>query len=135
MDIVTFVRQLRRRKHPEPLYHLPDEAQTVGTDERNVLRAAVQGASAYLKISDGCRRPCSFCAIPEIKGTLVSRPVETILAEVRRLQENGIKELIIISQDSTDYGHDLGLKNGLSHLLNKIVKAAPDIPWIRIMYA
>jgi ribosomal protein S12 methylthiotransferase len=135
MDIVTFVRQLRRRKHPEPLYHLPDEAQTVGPDERNVLRAAVQGSSAYLKISDGCRRPCSFCAIPEIKGTLVSRPVETILAEVRRLQDAGIQELIIISQDSTDYGHDLGIKNGLSHLLHKIVKAAPDIPWIRIMYA
>jgi ribosomal protein S12 methylthiotransferase len=135
MDIVTFIRQLRRRKHPEPLYHLPDEAETVGKDERNVLRAAVQGASAYLKISDGCRRPCSFCAIPEIKGTLVSRPVETILAEARRLQDAGIQELIIISQDSTDYGHDLGMKNGLSQLLNKVVKAAPDIPWIRIMYA
>jgi ribosomal protein S12 methylthiotransferase len=135
MDIVTFIRQLRRRKHPEPLYHLPDEAETVGKDERNVLRAAVQGASAYLKISDGCRRPCSFCAIPEIKGTLVSRPVETILAEARRLQYAGIQELIIISQDSTDYGHDLGMKNGLSQLLNKVVKAAPDIPWIRIMYA
>lgn len=135
MDIVSFVRQLRQRKHPEPLYHLPDEAETVGKDERNVLRAAVQGASAYLKIADGCRRPCAFCAIPEIKGTLVSRPPETILAEVRRLQEAGIQELIIISQDSTDYGHDLGMKNGLSKLLNKIVKAAPDIPWIRIMYA
>jgi ribosomal protein S12 methylthiotransferase len=135
MDIVPFVRQLRQRKHPQPLYHLPDEAETVGRDEHNVLRAAVQGASAYLKISDGCRRPCAFCAIPTIKGTLVSRPVETIVAEARRLQEAGLQELIIISQDSTDYGHDLGLKNGLSHLLNKVVKAAPDIPWIRIMYA
>lgn len=135
MDIVSFIRRLRRRKHPKPLYHLPDEAETVGTDERNVLRAAVQGASAYLKISDGCRRPCAFCAIPEIKGTLVSRPPETILDEARRLQEAGIQELIIISQDSTDYGHDLGMKNGLSQLLNKLVKAVPDIPWIRIMYA
>jgi ribosomal protein S12 methylthiotransferase len=135
MDIVPFVRQLRRRKHPEPLYHLPDEATTVGKDERGVLRTAVQGVSAYLKISDGCRRPCAFCAIPQIKGTHVSRPPEAIVAEAVRLQEVGIRELIIIAQDSTDYGHDLGLKNGLSHLLRQITTAAPDIPWLRIMYA
>lgn len=135
MDIVSFVRRLRRRKHPEPLYHLPDEATTVGTDERNILRVAQQGASAYLKIADGCRRPCAFCAIPEIKGTLVSRPVASIVAEAVALQAAGVRELIIISQDSTDYGHDLGLKNGLSHLLQQIVAAAPDIPWIRLMYA
>jgi ribosomal protein S12 methylthiotransferase len=135
MDIVPFIRQLRKRKHPTPLYHLPDEAQTVGQDEQGVLRASLQGRSAYLKIADGCRRPCAFCAIPQIKGTLVSRPPETIIAEAVRLQNAGIQELIIISQDSTDYGHDLGLKNGLSSLLKQIVRAAPDIPWIRIMYA
>ncbi len=135
MDIVPFVRQLRRRKHPEPIYHLPDEAETVGRDERNVLRATVQGTSAYLKIADGCRRPCAFCAIPQIKGTHVSRPPETIVAEAARLQAAGVRELIIISQDTTDYGHDLGLKNGLVHLLKEITRAAPDIPWIRLMYA
>lgn len=135
MDIVPFVRQLRRRKHPEPLYHLPDEAMTVGKDERGVLRTAVYGRSAYLKISDGCRRPCAFCAIPQIKGTHVSRPVEAIVAEAVALQEAGVQELIIIAQDSTDYGHDLGLKNGLSYLLKQVANAAPDIPWIRIMYA
>jgi ribosomal protein S12 methylthiotransferase len=135
MDIVPFIRRLRKRKHPQPLYHLPDDAKTVGTDERGVLRVALQGRSAYLKIADGCRRPCAFCAIPQIKGTLVSRPVEAVLAEAVLLQEAGVQELIIISQDSTDYGHDLGLKNGLSHLLKQIVAAAPAIPWIRIMYA
>lgn len=135
MDIVPFVRSLRRRKHPEPLYHLPDEATTVGRDERNVLRVAPQGASAYLKIADGCRRPCAFCAIPEIKGTLVSRPMAAIVNEAVQLEAAGIRELIIISQDSTDYGHDLGLKNGLARLLDKVVQAAPGIDWIRIMYA
>ena len=135
MDIVPFVRKLRRRKHPEPLYHLPDEAVTVGKDERGVLRTAVQGASAYLKIADGCRRPCAFCAIPQIKGTHVSRPLETIVAEAVRLQAAGIQELVIIAQDSTDYGHDLGMKNGLSQLLRQITQAAPDLPWIRLMYA
>ncbi len=135
MDIVPFIRQLRRRKHPQPLYHLPDEAETVGKDEKGVMRTAVHGTSAYLKISDGCRRPCAFCAIPQIKGTHVSRPPEAIIAEAVRLQNAGVQELIIIAQDSTDYGHDIGLKNGTSYLLREIVKAAPDIPWIRMMYA
>lgn len=135
MDIVPFVRQLRRRKHPAPLYHLPDEAETVGTDEKGVLRTAVQGHSAYLKISDGCRRPCAFCAIPQIKGTHVSRPPQRIVAEAVALQEAGVQEIILIAQDTTDYGHDLGLKNGLSQLLTMITTAAPDIPWIRLMYA
>jgi ribosomal protein S12 methylthiotransferase len=135
MDIVPFIRRLRRRKHPEPLYHLPTDAEHVGKDERNVLRAAVQGASAYLKIADGCRRPCAFCAIPEIKGSLVSRPQTAILREAERLQEAGCQELILIAQDTTDYGHDLGLKGGLSSLLHEIVRVAPDIAWIRLMYA
>lgn len=135
MDIVPFIHQLRRRKHPEPMYHLPGDAATVGRDERNVLRVAQHGASAYLKIADGCRRPCAFCTIPEIKGTLVSRPLQSIVNEAVQLQEAGVRELIIISQDSTDYGHDLGLKNGLSQLLESIVAAAPAIDWLRIMYA
>lgn len=135
MDIVPFVRDLRQRSRPQPLYHLPAEALTVGRDERGIHRVAIQGSSAYLKISDGCRRPCAFCAIPQIKGTLVSRPAEAIIEEARQLQEVGVKEIIIISQDSTDYGHDLGIRNGLSKLLNDLVKAVPDVPWLRIMYA
>ena len=74
MDIFDLIGRLRARKHPEPLYHLPGDAKVVGSDERGVLRASLQGASAYLKIADGCRRPCAFCAIPSIKGTAVSRP-------------------------------------------------------------
>ena len=135
MDIVPFVRRLGRRKHPEPLYHLPDEAETVGDDERGVLRIARHGGSAYLKIADGCRRPCAFCTIPEIKGTLVSRPAEAIVHEAVRLQEAGVREAILIAQDTTDYGHDLGVKNGLSKLLEQIVDAASGLDWIRVMYA
>ncbi len=135
MDILDLVTRLRARKHPEPLYHLPTEAATVGADEKGALRIARQGASAYLKISDGCRRPCAFCAIPAIKGTHVSRPVERIVAEARALRDAGVQEIILIAQDSTDYGHDIGLKNGLAHLLGKLVAAVPDLPWIRIMYA
>ncbi|MBC8170423.1 MAG: radical SAM protein, partial [Anaerolineae bacterium] len=129
MDIFDLVSRLRTRKHPEPLYHLPTDANVVGLDERGVLRASVQGASAYLKIADGCRRPCAFCAIPKIKGTAVSRPIASIVAEAVRLQEMGVKEVMLIAQDTTDYGYDLGLKDGLAHLLDGIVAAAPDIPW------
>jgi ribosomal protein S12 methylthiotransferase len=135
MDILDLIRRLRGGVHPEPLYHLPDEAATVGRDEREVLRATVQGASAYLKIADGCRRPCAFCTIPAIKGTHVSRPPDTIIQEAARLNDLGVREIVLISQDTTDYGHDLGLRDGLAGLLERIVKAAPDVPWIRVMYA
>jgi ribosomal protein S12 methylthiotransferase len=135
MDIVDFVQRLRQRPHPEPLYHLPDEARVVGSDEHGALRAAVQGASAYLKIADGCRRPCAFCAIPLIKGTAVSRPLTSILDEARRLEVMGVRELILIAQDTTDYGHDLGMPDGLSLLLAELTRAAPGIDWFRILYA
>lgn len=135
MDIVQVVRELRKTAHPEPLYHLPTEAVTVGTDEAEAVRATVAGASAYLKIADGCRRPCAFCAIPLIKGTAVSRPMDTILDEARRLRDSGVRELILIAQDTTDYAHDLGIKDGLAVLLERLTDEVPDLDWIRVMYA
>ncbi|MBE3142307.1 MAG: 30S ribosomal protein S12 methylthiotransferase RimO [Planctomycetes bacterium] len=135
MDIVPVVQKLREnRPHATTLYHLPDEP-TVGRDERGVIRAARQGSSAYLKIADGCRRPCAFCSIPLIKGTAVSRPLDTIIDEASILQRAGLKELILIAQDTTDYGHDLGIEDGLAKLLQRLVQAVPLLPWIRILYA
>ncbi len=135
MDIVSVVQELHKGKRPEPLYHIPDEAATVGRDEGSVLRASIAGGSAYLKLADGCRRPCAFCAIPLIKGTAVSRPIERITEEARRLRDLGVRELVLIAQDTTDYGHDLGLNDGLATLLEKLTDTVPDIEWIRIMYA
>jgi ribosomal protein S12 methylthiotransferase len=135
MDIVELVESLQAVNPSAAVrYHLPDTA-TVGGDEHGVLRASVQGASAYLKIADGCRRPCAFCAIPLIKGTAVSRPVEKILNEARSLQTMGVHEIILIAQDTTDYGYDLSLKNGLASLLKKLTAAVPQVDWIRVMYA
>jgi ribosomal protein S12 methylthiotransferase len=134
MDIVEVVAQLRQGKYPHAVYHLPD-APTVGQDERGARRVALQGASAYLKIADGCRRPCAFCAIPLIKGTAVSRPLEAILDEARQLQAMGVQEINLIAQDTTDYGHDLGMRDGLAQLLEALVRAAPRIPWFRLLYA
>jgi ribosomal protein S12 methylthiotransferase len=135
MDIVSLVHEVRQGKHPEPRYHVPDDALTVGKDEADVLRASVSGSSAYLKVADGCRRPCAFCAIPLIKGTAVSRPLARILDEARRLRDSGVRELVLIAQDTTDYGHDFGLKDGLAVLLEQLTAAVPDMDWIRIMYA
>ncbi len=135
MDIVDLVRRLRDHRHPEPLYHLPEEAATVGADEKGAFRVARQGASAYLKIADGCRRPCAFCAIPAIKGTAVSRPVAAIVEDAARLRDSGVQEIVLIAQDLTDYGHDLGQRDGLAQLLEAMVAVVPDLPWIRLMYA
>ncbi|HMV28165.1 MAG TPA: 30S ribosomal protein S12 methylthiotransferase RimO [Anaerolineales bacterium] len=134
MDIVQVIEDARKGKHPEPIYHLP-EAATVGADENGAMRVSVTGPSAYLKIADGCRRPCAFCAIPLIKGTAVSRPVESIIHEARTLRDSGVRELILIAQDSTDYGHDLGMKDGLATMLEQLTDAVPDMDWIRIMYS
>lgn len=133
MDIVSVVEQTRPNL-PRPVYHLP-QVDRIGQDERGVVRVAIQGKSAYLKIADGCRRSCAFCAIPLIKGTAVSRPLDTIVDEAIYLRDAGIHEIILIAQDTTDYGHDLKMKDGLSVLLEKVLHAVPDIPWIRIMYA
>jgi ribosomal protein S12 methylthiotransferase len=134
MDILDVVDALRHGEHPKPLYHLPDVA-TVGTDERGTLRAGIQGHSAFVKIADGCRRPCAFCAIPLIKGTAVSRPMDVIVEEVLQLSTMGMHEINLIAQDTTDYGYDLGMKDGLARLLEQITKAAPQLDWVRIMYA
>jgi ribosomal protein S12 methylthiotransferase len=134
MDILEVIQSLRKQKHPEPIYHLP-AAQDVGRDDAGVLRVSVQGGSAYIKIADGCRRPCAFCAIPIIKGTAVSRPMESIIQEARSLQEMDIREIILIAQDTTDFGHDLGIREGLSQLLDQMVPQIPETDWVRIMYA
>lgn len=133
MDIVNVLQRIKSRRNTDPYIHLSRE-KTVGSDENGTHRAAVQGGSAYLKIADGCRRICAYCLIPSIKGTLVSRPIEKIIDDAKALQDSGIQEIVLIAQDTTDYGHDLKLSDGLTVLLEKLMTAVPDIPWIRIMY-
>jgi ribosomal protein S12 methylthiotransferase len=98
-------------------------------------RYAIQGKSAYLKIADGCRHACAFCSIPMIKGQQQSRPLELVLRDVLSLQELGVKEINLIAQDTTDYGHDLGMRDGLAILLEKIMSEKKEMPWIRVLYA
>lgn len=142
MDILEVVETLRNNGHPKPRYDLPTNVD-LEEDMDGVLRAAIQGGSAYLKIADGCRRPCAFCAIPLIKGRAVSRPVELILREAQIMQERGVRELILIAQDTTDYGSDLGMRDGLTTLLERLIETLEQttppngkgVEWIRILYA
>ena len=89
---------------------------------------------AYLKIAEGCDRRCAFCAIPNIRGKQVSFSIESIVREARQLEEQGVKELTLIAQDTTFYGHEQG-KNGptLAKLLKAILQST-NIPWIRTLY-
>ncbi|MCP5063492.1 MAG: radical SAM protein, partial [Ignavibacteriae bacterium] len=89
---------------------------------------------AYLKISEGCDNPCSFCAIPLMRGLHKSTPMEDLVKEAENLADKGVKELIIIGQDTTDYGNDIYGKRVLAELLNKLSNIK-NIEWIRLLYA
>ncbi|MCL5028126.1 MAG: 30S ribosomal protein S12 methylthiotransferase RimO [Bacteroidetes bacterium] len=90
--------------------------------------------TAYLKISEGCDHPCSFCAIPIMRGKHKSKPIEELIKEAEFLVRNNSKELILIAQDTTDYGIDIYNKRALSELLNELSKIN-GVEWIRLMYA
>src|SRR5262249_46867976 len=89
---------------------------------------------AYVKISEGCDYTCSFCIIPTLRGRHRSRPVDDVVTEAGALAARGVKELVLVAQDSTRYGLDLGLRDGLAVLLRRL-GAISGIEWIRIMYA
>jgi ribosomal protein S12 methylthiotransferase len=91
-------------------------------------------ASAYIKIAEGCDHPCSFCIIPQLRGKFRSRRLESIVAEAERLIAQGVREITLIGQDTTCYGEDLGLKNGLSTLLDALA-VLPGLKWLRFLYA
>jgi ribosomal protein S12 methylthiotransferase len=90
--------------------------------------------SAYLKIAEGCDHPCSFCVIPQLRGKFRSRRFESVIAEAERLAANGVKELVLIGQDTTCYGEDLGLKDGLALLLERLAQIE-SVHWVRFLYA
>jgi ribosomal protein S12 methylthiotransferase len=133
MEITTLVRNLYSKDHPhgKPVVMTGEPLRGIAEP----MRGALQGASAYLKIADGCSAPCAFCAIPAIKGPACSRPLEAIVAEAQQLVGRGAREIILIAQDTTAYGRDRGERDALSTLMETIVTAAPDLQWLRLMYA
>ena len=91
---------------------------------------------AYIKISEGCDHPCSFCVIPQYRGANRSRRFESVVAEATRMFGQGIREINLIGQDTTAYGEDLGLRDGLAHLLARLAQIeTPQEKWVRFLYA
>ena len=150
VDKVFVMGCLSERYKPDLEKEIPDVDQYFGTSELPAL-LKVLGADykheligerltttpknyAYLKISEGCDRPCSFCAIPLMRGVHVSTPIEALVIEAEKLAAKGVKELILIAQDITYYGLDLYQKRALADLLRALVKVE-GIEWIRIHYA
>lgn len=136
MDVVELIKQVRggpeqRRLQRYSLLGEPDE-----TYAQAVPRPPVVGGSAYLKISDGCNAPCAFCTIPSFKGKLRSRPIEAVIDEANALVEAGAKELVIVAQDTTDFGRDQGEPDSLPRLLSALCNRSSDaLKWVRLMYA
>ena len=89
---------------------------------------------AYVKIAEGCDHPCTFCIIPQLRGQFRSRRFESVIAEAERLAQSGVREITLIGQDTTCYGEDFGLKDGLALLLEKLA-AIEDLRWVRFLYA
>ena len=89
---------------------------------------------AYVKVAEGCDNPCTFCPIPGFRGRLHSRPAEDIVREVAELGRRGVREVILVAQDTTDYGTDLGMKDGLASLIEAL-ESGTEVPWIRLLYA
>lgn len=135
MEIVPFVQGLRggsdqRMFGRHALLGDPERPRQAATP-----RPPVVAGSAYLKISDGCNAPCAFCSIPSFKGKLRSRPQPAIIEEARGLVVGGAQEIILIAQDTTDYGRDVGDPDALAQLIPGILGGVPDLRWLRLMYA
>src|SRR5271170_646904 len=95
---------------------------------------ATQKSSAYIKIAEGCDHPCSFCVIPNLRGKFRSRRFASVIAEAEQLVAQGVRELTLIGQDTTCYGEDLGMKDGLAQLLESLARI-PNLKWLRFLYA
>src|SRR5882757_11650 len=103
-------------------------------DETTPRVLATPKASAYIKIAEGCDHPCGFCIIPQLRGKFRSRHFESVIAEAKRLAAGGVREITLIGQDTTCYGEDLGLKDGLALLLERLAHIE-ELRWVRFLYA
>ena len=116
-----------------PVISLGNQSATYLYDESTPRVLATPSHYAFIKIAEGCDRPCAFCFIPQMRGHFRSRRFGSIVAEAHQLAEEGVKELILVAQDSSRYGEDLGKQDALAHLLRELSHTA-GIDWVRVMY-
>ena len=115
--------------------HLPDQRGALRLYDHRQPRLLSTAGYAYLKVAEGCDNPCAFCHIPAMRGSFRSRAPEDLLAEAQQLERQGVRELILIAQDTTRYGEDLGLgRGGLRVLVERLLEGT-TLPWIRFLYA
>jgi ribosomal protein S12 methylthiotransferase len=117
-----------------PVISLGNQSATYLYDESTPRVLATPSHYAFIKIAEGCDRPCAFCFIPQMRGHFRSRRFGSIVAEAQQLAEEGVKELILVAQDSSRYGEDLGKQDALTHLLREL-SHTNGIEWVRVMYA
>ena len=116
-----------------PVIPLGNQSATYLYDESTPRVLATPSHYAFIKIAEGCDRPCAFCFIPQMRGHFRSRRFGSIVAEAHQLAEEGVKELILVAQDSSRYGEDLGKQDALAHLLREL-SHTEGIEWVRVMY-
>src|SRR5437868_1120024 len=116
-----------------PVIPLGNQSATYLYDESTPRVLATPSHYAFIKIAEGCDRPCAFCFIPQMRGHFRSRRFGSIVAEAHQLAEEGVKELILVAQDSSRYGEDLGKPDALAHLLRQL-SHTEGIAWVRVMY-
>src|ERR1700704_3382593 len=116
-----------------PVIPLGNQSATYLYDESTPRVLATPSHYAFIKIAEGCDRPCAFCFIPQMRGHFRSRRFGSIVAEAHQLAEEGVKELILVAQDSSRYGEDLGKPDALAHLLRELAQT-DGIEWVRVMY-
>jgi len=126
--------QITQAVRGELAVHIPDQRGALKVYDHHSPRIVSTPGFAYLKVAEGCDNPCSFCHIPAMRGSFRSRSIDDLVAEAGNLEVQGIQELVLIAQDTTRYGEDLGLENGLRHLIEELLSRT-SIPWIRFLYA
>ncbi len=114
--------------------HIPDQRGALKVYDRATPRLVSTHGYAYLKVAEGCDNPCSFCHIPKMRGAFRSRAITDLVGEARDLEAGGVQELVLVAQDTTRFGEDLGLDHGLRRLVEALL-AETGIPWIRFLYA
>ena len=133
IDDITTVCDEKVNTRSLPVIALGDQSATYLYDESTPRILATPGYTAFIKIAEGCDRPCAFCFIPQMRGHFRSRRFGSLMLEAEQLAKKGVKEIVLVAQDSSRYGEDLGEPDALAHLLREL-SHLEDVEWVRVMY-
>ena len=133
LDFITKAADAKTNPRSLPVLPLGNQTATYLYDESTPRVLATPAHYAFVKIAEGCDRPCAFCFIPQMRGHFRSRRFGSVLAEAQQLAAQGVKEIILVAQDSSRYGEDLGERDALAHLMRELCRVE-GVEWVRVMY-